>query len=323
MSMRIADQVARTWAQSGVRTIEDVERLVVLDKEREHDLRKLLARLGQRRPPSQDEMAMYRKWVDEWGFTAEAVQEACRETTKGIPTMAYLDSILLRQHQVGRHGRREMEEGLQKEHGEREFARRIYQGLGRVGTAPTEEDLEMIRDWQSQGANEEIILMAVRTVHRRVSGGSMEEVRDLLAKWWASGLTSPEAIRHRMDEIRRNDTDLRRVYDALGLEKRANAQDREWLQRIRSETGYAMEMILLAAGYARQSPAPLQAAGKILLDWHQQGIATEEQAKKEHEQHVQAYARPAARSGKEPDYLRQEHTEEDFKRMVVNLEEDE
>ena len=26
---------------------------------------------------------------------AEAVQEACRETTKGTPTMAYLDGILL------------------------------------------------------------------------------------------------------------------------------------------------------------------------------------------------------------------------------------
>lgn len=88
VSISIAGRRAKEWAQSGIRTVDDVEKIVVMGREREQQLRKLLARLGQRRAPSEDEKAMYKTWIDEWGFTPEAVQEACRETTKGTPTMA-------------------------------------------------------------------------------------------------------------------------------------------------------------------------------------------------------------------------------------------
>ena len=37
VSIRIADQRAREWARSGIRTVEDVERIVLLGKEREQD----------------------------------------------------------------------------------------------------------------------------------------------------------------------------------------------------------------------------------------------------------------------------------------------
>ena len=92
VSISIAGRRAKEWAQSGIRTVDDVEKIVVMGREREQQLRKLLARLGQRRAPSEDEKAMYKTWIDEWGFTPEAVQEACRETTKGTPTMAAMKS---------------------------------------------------------------------------------------------------------------------------------------------------------------------------------------------------------------------------------------
>lgn len=76
---------------------------------------------------------MYKTWIDEWGFTPEAVQEACRETTKGTPTMAYLNGILMRQHQLGRHEVIALETGMQTEHEARNFAREVYAGLGVTG----------------------------------------------------------------------------------------------------------------------------------------------------------------------------------------------
>ena len=143
-SFHIADKTAREWAQRGVRSIEDVEKLVLIDESRKSDLKKLLGRLGQRREPSDDEKALYNKWIDEWGFTPDAVQEACRETTKGVPTMAYLDGILLRQHQLGRHDIAQMMSGMAKEHSERDFARDVFAGLGRTGITPPAEDLVVI-----------------------------------------------------------------------------------------------------------------------------------------------------------------------------------
>lgn len=46
VSIKIADRRAKEWAQSGVRTVEDVEKIIVLGKEREQQLRRLLARTG-------------------------------------------------------------------------------------------------------------------------------------------------------------------------------------------------------------------------------------------------------------------------------------
>lgn len=325
VSMRIADKHAQEWAQSGVRTVEDVEKIIVLGRERETQLRKLLSRLGQRRAPSEDEKAMYRKWIDEWGFTPEAVQEACRETTKGAPTMAYLDGILLRQHQLGRHEAQVLEAGMMREHEARDFAREVYAGLGRTGITPTPEDLSVIEGWRSQGASEELILLAVAAAHRRSGGGNMDDVDAFLTRWRQRGLTTADAVRADAARTRALNAQLREIYEAAGLEKRPVAPDRDLLCRWMQELCMTQEMILLAAQYARGSGAPMMATGRILSDWHRAGISTPEAARDEHEAHVRAAkpAQPAPTAPRAQDaFVHHHYTADDYQRMVVDLDEE-
>lgn len=286
VSIAIADRVAREWAQGGVRTVEDVEKIVIIGRERENNLRKLLARLGMRRTPSDDEKAMYTKWLDEWGFTPEAIQEACRETTKGTPTMAYLDGILLRQHQLGRHDAQMLSSGIAKERTARDFAREVYAGLGRTGITPTQDDLAVIGGWRERGFTDELILMAVTAAHRRAGGGTMEDVDGLLEKWKQQGMMTPDAVRAEAGRIRALNAQLREIYDAAGLEKRPNASDRALLCRWAGEMGMSYDLILLAAQYARGGGSPMLVTGRILADWQRAGIHTLEAARQEHESHL-------------------------------------
>ncbi|MBR5287698.1 MAG: DnaD domain protein [Clostridia bacterium] len=286
VSIAIADKTAHEWAQGGVKTVEDVEKIVIIGRERENHLRKLLARLGMRRTPSDDEKAMYTKWIEEWGFTPDAVQEACRETTKGTPTMAYLDGILLRQHQLGRHEAAAMSSGMAKERTARDFARDVYAGLGRTGVTPSQDDLSVIEGWRERGFGDELILMAVTAAHRRSGGGSMDDVDGYLEKWQKQGLTTPEAVRAESARIRSLNAQLREIYEAAGLEKRPNAADRELLCRWAGEMGMSQELIVLAAQYARGGGSPMLFTGRILSDWQRAGISTLEAARAEHESHV-------------------------------------
>lgn len=286
VSFKIASHTAQEWAQSGVRTPEDAEKMVILTSERERELRRLLARLGMRRAPSEDEMAMYKKWTDEWGFTPEAVQEACRETTKGTPTMAYLDGILLRQHQLGRHEAAQIASGIAGEKSERDFAREVFAGLGRTGVTPTAEDLSYIEGWRKDGNSEALILLAVAAAHKRAGG--FDDVDAWLSKWKAQGLTTPEAVRASDARIKALNKQLREIYDAAGLEKKPNQPDRDLLCRFMGEMGMGMELVLLAAQYARGSGAPMMTVNRILADWHRAGIYTMEAARAEHESHVRA-----------------------------------
>jgi len=238
VSLKIADRTAKQWAQSGVRTLEDAEKMLILSGERERELRRLLARLGQRRMPSDDEKDMYKKWTEEWGFAPEAIQEACRETTKGTPTMAYLDGILLRQHQLGRHDAQQLLSGIDSERTERDFAREVLAALGRTGVTPTADDLSIIESWRRDGAGEELILLAAAAAYRR--SGGMDEVDGWLQKWKKQGLTTPDAVRAQTARVRALNAQLREVYDAAGMDKKVNQPDRDLLCRWMGEMGFAM-----------------------------------------------------------------------------------
>ena len=322
-SFRVADQKAREWAQSGVRTVEDVERIVVLGKERERELRRLLARLGQRRNPSDDEKAMYRKWRDDWGFSPDAIQEACRETTKGAPTMAYLDGILLRQHQLGRHEAQALTAGIAQDASAREFAREVYAGLGRTGIAPTQEDLSAVAGWIADGFSQEMILLAVREAHQKNGGGNLEDVGRWLARWRAQGFTSVEQIEAGRTRVRMLNSQLHAIYERAGIDKRANQPDRDLLSKWAGEMGMSMALILLAAEYARSSGAPMLAADRILCDWHRAGIASLQSAQAEHASHVQGRAAPSAQGNASPmqRYTPQERRAT-YSAALVNLDEE-
>lgn len=321
-SFYIADKRAQEWASSGVRTEEDVKRIISLDKERELELRRLLSRLGQRRNPSDDEKAMYNKWRDEWGFEEEAIQAACRETTKGVPTMAYLDSILLRQHQLGRHGAQAIASGMARDYSERDFAREVFSGLGRMGMSPTPEDMAAIAEWIADGFSQPMILLAVREAHAK-GGGSLEDVAVWLTKWRKEGLASPEQVSAARARVRMLNAQLREVYAMAGLEKRVNQADRDLLAKWAGEMGMGMELILLAAQYARGNGAAMLFADRILADWHRAGIDTEQAARAEHEAHVQGRKGNGTQGG-DASMLR--HTPEErratYSAAVVNLDEE-
>lgn len=298
VSFKIASETAQRWAQSGVRTLEDAEQMLILTGERERGLKRLLARLGQHRPASEDEKNMYLKWIDEWGFAPEAVLEACRETTKGTPTMAYLDGILLRQHQLGRHDAAQLLGGISQEKTARDFAREVLAGLGRTGVTPTSDDLALIESWRRAGNSDELILLAVTAAHRRKDGGTMEIVGNWLEKWMRQGLTTPEAVTAHSNRQKALNSQLREIYEAAGMEKNTNQPDRDLLCSWMGEMAMSMELVLLAAQYARSSGAPMMTMNRILSDWHRAGITTVEAARAEHESHVKgggqkAFAQPA------------------------------
>lgn len=45
---------------------------------------------------------------------------------------------------------------------------RIYAGLGVTGKTPTQDDLAAIETWHEQGANDELILLAVKAAHGQI-----------------------------------------------------------------------------------------------------------------------------------------------------------
>ena len=277
-----------------------------------------------RHAPSEDEKTLYKKWTDEWGFTPEAIQEACRETTKGTPTMAYLDGILLRQHQLGRHGAQEILGGMSTEKTARDFAREVLSGLGRTGVTPTADDLALIEGWRRDGNSDEMILLAVAAAHRRRDGGTMENVGYWLETWKRQGLATPQAVTTHNNRQKALNAQLREIYEAAGVEKNTNQPD--LLCRWMGEMGMSMELVLLAAQYARGSSAPVMTMNRILSDWRRAGISTLDAARAEHESHVRGGGVQASAPVRTQDTLLRYTPEErrkTYSAAVVDFDEEE
>ena len=75
---------------------------------------------------------MYKTWIDEWASRPRLCRKPAA-TTKGTPTMAYLNGILMPALQLGRHEAIALETGMQSEHEARGFCPRGIRRPGRDG----------------------------------------------------------------------------------------------------------------------------------------------------------------------------------------------
>ena len=97
-SFRIAERLAVSMKEAGVQSPDDAEAFLQHDQAVHEGTRKTLSRMGKRRLPTDDELALYEKWITDWQFEPQAILDACREMTSGDPSFKYLDGILNRLH---------------------------------------------------------------------------------------------------------------------------------------------------------------------------------------------------------------------------------
>jgi hypothetical protein len=102
VSFNYIDTVMMDLAQKGVTSAEDVERWILTQEAVNSGAARVLSRWSLRRAPTVDEMMLYRKWTEEWGFAEDAVIAACRElTATDKPNFKYLDAVMESFHTEG------------------------------------------------------------------------------------------------------------------------------------------------------------------------------------------------------------------------------
>ena len=88
-----------------------------------------------------------------------------------------------------------------------------------------------------------------------------------------------------------------------------------------------MDVVLLAAQYARGSGAPMMTMNRIRSDWQRAGIRTVDAAQAEHESHVRAAggAKPAPAAKPQDTLLRYtpEQRKETYSAAVLDFDEEE
>ena len=310
-SFRSAQAEAVRMSEEKVLTAEDAEAYFSHSRAVQDNARAVLRQLGRRRTPSQNELDLYRKWTEEWGYSQEAVIAACAETTKGEPTFAYLDGILkgLRERS-GRQSSRsggDVQEQLSAEKAENQAVQKFAHSLGfRTAT-------DMVRKAYARLCGQfdpRIVQLAADETYR--AGGDLEKTEIILERLNAQGITTYEAAKEYFEEAHRLNAALAPIFEKSGHRGMPTVGDRT-LYRKWKEWGFTDEMLLLAASQARSAARKMPYMDKILDSWRQNGVTTPEQA---------AAQQPPAASGKRvsaQQYQQRKYTEAELESRTDDL----
>ncbi len=278
-SFKAAQKLAVQLAEEHVHTIEDAEITLSRSKAVLEGTRKILRRLGKRHQPSEDEMALYRKWTGDWGYGHDAIEAACRETTKGDPTMAYLDGILGGLRKRGEKtpsSARQVENQLQKEQEEAAPLKELFRALGVSGLNVSEGTLSVYRQMRNV-APHEVILLAAREAAR--FGGRLDDVLRLLTTWHDKGLATPRQVEEYISAFYESNRLLAQLFEQCGKSEKPAASDRTLLNKWQKEWHFTAEMLMLAASYSRSADKKMPYMDAMLNAWREQNIGTPEAAR--------------------------------------------
>ena len=323
-SFKAAQKLAVQLAEEHVHTIEEAETVLSRSKAILEGTRKILRRLGKRHQPSEDEMALYRKWALDWGYDHDAIETACRETTKGDPTMAYLDGILnglRRRSEKTPASARQVESQLQKEQEEAAPLKELFRALGVSGLTVNEGTLSVYRQMRDL-AGHEVILLAAREAVR--FGGRLDDVLRLLTTWHEKGLTTPRQVEEYISAFYESNRMLSQLFEQCGKSEKPAASDRALLSKWQKEWSFTAEMLNLAASYSRTAEKKMPYMDAMLRAWHEQGIKNPEaaQAARGRFEKPQAAAAAPQRKGKvvtEQLYTQRTYDEIDLNKWAASM----
>ena len=274
-------KMANRLSAEHVRTVEEALAVLSTDEKVIKGARALLRRIGQkRRDPTDDELALCRKWLTDWGFTQEAIEEACGQmTATANPNFAYLDGILSRLHSGGARTGEAVRGTLQAEQENAQPLRALL-GILRVAGAGVNQGTLNVYSRMRELYPDEVIQLAGRVVS--AESGDLSSVQGLLEEWHRAGL-SPQEIQARLEALPAQDELLRSLYRIWGAKGRPGDRDRLMAQRWTQDWGFSPDTIRYAAEhYASGKGSPVSYLHRVLEQSHQKGLLTPEQMAQAH-----------------------------------------
>lgn len=289
VSVMTIEKRAAMLADEKVGTVEDAAAVLSRDKAVWDGSRAVLRRLGKRRAPSEDELAMYRTWHVDWGFSQEDILAACVETTKGDPTFGYLGGILSRlraqQKTAG------IASALLEEKDSAAPLKALLKVMKLRHVTVNEGTLAVYAEMRVLYPDN-IILMAGKECAKR--GSDFEGVMSTLKNWKRNGLETAAQVSAYMRQVDDQNDFLRMLYEVMGVSVSPNAADRRLTAKWQTEFGFDMGFITQCAAWAVGKAKPMAYLDAVLTHLHEKGIVTMEDALREREQHQQASVAPQA-----------------------------
>ncbi len=273
-SFASAERLAVELSEQHVKTIEDAEVALSRNRRNLEGSRHVIRRFNLRREPTEEEIKLYGKWTDEWGFSDAAILEACKDTTASMtPSFKYLDGILRNQIRHGSASAGDAQ-AVAQERAEKEkkadLLKEIIRTLGGRQAVVNDGTLAVLDSMLALYPQEVLLLAAQECSVQR--DPHLEDVMRMLESWKKKGMEGPDEIRQYVQQFHQERNVLATLREILGREIRYGEAQRRVVHRWQTQYGMSEEMIFHCAEFAREADKPLGYLDQILKDCFEKGI---------------------------------------------------
>ncbi|GEM_PF-3108552 len=318
ISFAYISKVAQSWSEMGLTTIEEAQEYAEFQNAKKSEAREVLKAIGVYKMPSEAEKALYEKWINQWGFSKDAILEACFDTAKTTsPSFAYLDTILHGYYKKGLFTKNDISASRSGDSKYKEGLSEVLFELG-IRSTPNKTYKDMYDKWTTEWKfSHDAVLLA--TSQCILEGNKAIRALDTKLKdYLTSGLVSPELIKAQMKQKDILNDDLQVVYERAGLDTSISPSARTLYTKWTTLWKLPIELILLAAEQVVTQNNKLQKIDGILQNWRISGINSVSLAKnalkKEHSS--------PARTTTTKSYDQHSYSETDFAKLIHDFDDE-
>ena len=274
-----AEKVAMMLSDENALTVDDAEHVLARDESMNAGFRKVLRKLGKKYNPSDANLMVYKKWVDDWHFTQEAIEDACDRTGTSDPSLALVDAILEKAYKSQGNPEKVLDRNaLESYEQQRKNLKEILSETGHRG-APTAAQQELYSRMAAMYP-QEVIFLAARECAAK--NRDFDSVLKLLQSWQDRGFTRTEQIREHIEAFHEKEEFLKSLRMKWSVRDAEPGQKAlQLLAKWENELGFSRDMISLAAEYAFEARKPVAYMDAILAGWAEKGIRTPGAAEQE------------------------------------------
>ncbi len=194
VSIRYIDEVAKSWADNSILTADDAKEYIASNTVYHKGAYEVLMRLGKKRRPTEDEVALYRKWVSEYKLSLEVIDSACEAMLGAAnPSFLYLSRIIDSYVENGTINTDALLRYNKQQAELEDFSRGLFKKMG-LKTMPSVEQRDKISTWLSDYHMTRDMLMLLAE-HARDMARPFDFMCKRVARWNNSDIHNYDAAK--------------------------------------------------------------------------------------------------------------------------------
>lgn len=269
--------VARSWYDSGVRTVQDAEEMISQHEASTEAMRMIAKELGKKSPVDIEDKQLYIKWTQSWGFDLSGILFAAKQCKKRGGTER-LDKILDEYFSRNCLTVADIKAYSDEKQSLYDLAKEVTRIIGvRYENLDTVIS-HYISVWISQGFDKDaIILVAEYSFENNIR--SLNGMNAAISRFYKQGCVSVEAINEYLGQLAAREKKIKAVLEATASSRMVTQNDRD-AYTLWSDWGFEDEAILFCASLAQGKPQATGYITKLLTRCKEAKAFTVEEMKK-------------------------------------------